>query len=132
MLVFVLGFFLVRVVELTADGGLVVADRDQSPAPQPGRRPHPLHLHVESPGPQEPPLDQEPPQRVGRQAPPLEDGAGALFYIAPPRWPGDASPKAAKKLRNDVLTSVAAVLHEAAHRWPRCVVGTGHGAAHSP
>ena len=60
--------------------------------------------------------------------PPLEDGPGGLFYISPPRWPGDASAKAAKKLRNDVLTGVAAVLREAAHRWPRCVLGTGHGA----
>ena len=60
--------------------------------------------------------------------PPLEDGAGGFFYMSRPRWPGDMSAKAAKKLRNDVLTSVAAVLREAAHRWPRCVMGTGHGA----
>ncbi|CAK0832647.1 unnamed protein product [Prorocentrum cordatum] len=59
--------------------------------------------------------------------PPLADGAGGLYYIAPPRFPGDASGKARKQLRNDVLTAVAAVLRECAARWPKVVIGTGHG-----
>ncbi|CAK0835569.1 unnamed protein product [Prorocentrum cordatum] len=59
--------------------------------------------------------------------PPLADGAGGLCYIAPPRFPGDASGKARKQLRNDVLTAVAAVLRECAARWPKVVIGTGHG-----
>ncbi|CAK0840013.1 unnamed protein product, partial [Prorocentrum cordatum] len=59
--------------------------------------------------------------------PPLADGAGGLYYIAPPRFPGDASGKARKQLRNDGLTAVAAVLRECAARWPKVVIGTGHG-----
>ena len=59
--------------------------------------------------------------------PPLADGAGGLFYVAPPRFPGDASAKARKQLRNDVLTAVASVLRECVARWPKVVIGTGHG-----
>ena len=65
--------------------------------------------------------------RLAPHDPPLADGAGGLYYIAPPRFPGDVSTKARKALRNDVLTAVASVVRECVARWPKVVIGTGHG-----
>ena len=49
------------------------------------------------------------------------------MYLEPPRWPGDRSQKAAKGLRRDLLTAVAAVMRECAARNPRVLVGSGQG-----
>ena len=66
--------------------------------------------------------------RVVPHDPLLEDGSVGLFDVVPPRFPGGASGKARKQLRNDVLTAVAAVLRECTARWPVGVVGAGRGA----
>ena len=67
----------------------------------------PLHLEVHTPS--------------------LDDGAGSSYYFAPLKWPGDVSGRAAKALRRDGLTAVAAVVRWCATRWPAVVLGVGQG-----
>ena len=58
--------------------------------------------------------------------PPLEDGSGGKMYISPPKF-GSTDAKTARKLRNDVLSSVASVLRDAQPTSPRLLIGAGHG-----
>ena len=54
--------------------------------------------------------------------PPLLDGSGGFFYIAPPKALKDVGPKAVSAVRRDLMTSIVAVGRELVSRNPRVVL----------
>ena len=59
--------------------------------------------------------------------PPLPDGSGGFFYVAPPKVLKDMGPKTVGAVRRDLMTSIAAVGRELVSASPRVVLGHGQG-----
>ena len=59
--------------------------------------------------------------------PPLPDGSGGFFYVAPPKVLKDVGPKAVGAVRRDLMTTIVAVGRELVRTSPRVVLGHGQG-----
>ena len=59
--------------------------------------------------------------------PPLPDGSGGFFYVAPPKVLKDVGPKAVSAVRRDLMTAIVAVGRELVSASPRVVLGHGQG-----